>query len=106
METHEVAGDVMAAAAAFGGLILVFLGAAAAKFESFDRNVSDKTRWKYRLRAWLAYSGLALSCASAGTALGAKMAASDCATWVAIVFLGIAAAIVLIAAFFVTLEVG
>jgi hypothetical protein len=69
----DVAGDVVAAATTLGGLVLVFLGAAVANYESYDRVMRTVAlRNRYRRRAWLIFIGFVLAVIAALAALGGK----------------------------------
>lgn len=86
----EVAGDVLQAATALGGLLLVFIGAVAAGFDSYDKASQASVRAKYQRRGWLAFVGFFLALVSAGLALAGKWATNSCLVIGAVVCLGFA----------------
>jgi len=75
----EVSGDVVAAAATLGGLVLVFLGATFASYESYDPiQRGRELRARYRFRAWFIFIGFALAILAALSALLGKWLHYDC----------------------------
>src|SRR5262245_22897973 len=56
-----VAGEVAGAAAALSGLLLVFVGAVSATFDSFQKQEQNTVRSRYQTRAWFAFIGFVLS---------------------------------------------
>ena len=67
-----LAGDVIAAGAALAGLILVYLGAVATEYASFERTAQDAVRPTFMRRAWFAAAGVMLSIAASGIAVLGK----------------------------------
>ena len=73
-----VAGDVATSAVALAGLILVFLGATAAGFDTYERIEKNAVRGRYQRRAWFSYVGFLLSLLSAILAIIAKWLHNEC----------------------------
>ncbi len=88
----EVAGDVAAAGSALAGLILVYMGAVAASFDSFEPQERKTVGPRHRGRAWFAFVGLILCLGSVGLALFAKWLAIECMAASALFILAIALA--------------
>lgn len=57
-----VAGGVETAAVALTGLVLVFLGALTASFESYVPQEKRSMRGRFQLRAWFSFVELSLRC--------------------------------------------
>lgn len=75
----EVSGDVVAAATTLAGLVLVFLGATFASYESYDpiqRGTALRARYKHR--AWFIFVGFALAVLAALLALAGKWLHQEC----------------------------
>jgi hypothetical protein len=69
----EVSGDIVSAATTLGGLVLVFLAATFASYESMPGTLRDKTvRKRFRRRAWFGFAGFAFALLAALLALFAK----------------------------------
>jgi NADH:ubiquinone oxidoreductase subunit 3 (subunit A) len=68
----SVTGEVADAGTALAGLILVYLGALAARYESLNTKSKADERDYYQRHAWLALSGIVLALAAAFFALIAK----------------------------------
>ena len=95
-----ISEQVLTAATALAGLILVFLGNVASSFEGYPKEDQRVVRPKYRKRAWLAFGGFAGSLAAAGLAILHNF--TD-ATWLP----GVAVAVLvlsLVAVFFCALQ--
>jgi hypothetical protein len=101
----DIAGDVSAASAAFGGLVLVFLGAASERFHSFSVQQQKVVKLRFQIRAWLAFFGVAFSLGSTGLALYAKYSTAESAAAWSLLLLGAAASVVLVAALLIALDV-
>jgi hypothetical protein len=86
----NVAGDVASAATALAGLILVFLGAIASSFASYQKQEQASVRSRFQLRAWLAFVGFVLALLSAALAVAGRWLALECAALLAIVLLFVA----------------
>jgi hypothetical protein len=69
---HEIAGDILAAATALAGLLLVFMGAVSTAYSSYETQQQAAVLAQFRRRAWLAFTGFILSVLAAVCALGAK----------------------------------
>jgi hypothetical protein len=75
----DVSGDVMAAATTLGGLVLVFLGATFAHYESYDPAQRGREfRARYQRRAWFIFIGFALAVLAALLALIGKWLHHEC----------------------------
>jgi predicted neutral ceramidase superfamily lipid hydrolase len=91
----SVAGDIAGAGAALAGLTLVFLGATAAAYDTYQVTEQPAVIDRYRRRAWLAFAGFALSLVACSLALVGK--------WQADSYLVTSAAVALILAFLIVL---
>lgn len=100
-----IAEEISGAGAAFSGLILVFLGFAVAGYDSYESTQKKSVRGRFQLRAWLAFTGLAFSIAATGAALVSEAAGSECAAWISVFLIAVAAVVVLLAALIVALDV-
>jgi lysylphosphatidylglycerol synthetase-like protein (DUF2156 family) len=101
----EVSGDVLAAATALAGLILVFLGATSTSYDSYEATEQGAVRNSYQRRAWFAFVGFALSLVAALLALIGKWFHQECASLAAVVIFIIALILTLLAAFFSVREI-
>jgi len=70
------ASDVAAAGTALAGLILVYLGAVAVRYESLNTKSKANQRDRYRWHAWLALNGIVFALAATVLALIAGSFAS------------------------------
>jgi len=70
------ASDVAAAGTALAGLILVYLGAVAVRYESLNTKSKANQRDRYRRHAWLALNGIVFALAATVLALIAGSFAS------------------------------
>ncbi len=68
----DVAGDIVAAASAIAGLILVYIGALSASFSTFEPQERRTVRGGFQLRAWFAFVGLSISLLALSLALIGK----------------------------------
>ncbi len=68
MESDTLASQLLPAATALAGLILVFLGGVFNAYESYDTEQKSAVRAKYQLRGWLAFSGFVLALFAAAVA--------------------------------------
>lgn len=71
-KAHEIAGDILAAATALAGLLLVFMGAVSTAYDSYEAQQKSAVLSQFRWRAWLAFAGFILSLLAAIFALAAK----------------------------------
>jgi hypothetical protein len=95
----EVSGDIVAAATALAGLVLVFLGATSTSYESYDPIMRDRAiRKRFRRRAWFGFIGFALSLLAVFFALIGKWLHQECSALAALAFFTIALLWILIAA--------
>jgi membrane protein YqaA with SNARE-associated domain len=104
--TIELAGDVVTAATALAGLLLVFMGAVAASFDSYQPQERKAVAGRYQRRAWFAFIGFVLAILSAVLALLAKWLHIECLAVTALAFLAIGFVWALLAAFFSVREIG
>jgi hypothetical protein len=65
----DVVGDVVGAATALAGLILVYLGSIAASFGSFTVEQRDAVLRPHQWRAWAAFSGFVVALLAAVCAI-------------------------------------
>jgi hypothetical protein len=72
LDLVSVASDIAAAGTALAGLILVYLGAVAVRYETLDRREQTSTRDDYRRHARRAFRGLVIALIAAIAALTAK----------------------------------
>jgi hypothetical protein len=75
---------VASSAATLAGLILVFLGATANSFSSYDKAAQTSVRSKFQAKAWFAFVGFAFALLATLLALVAKWLANDCVAWTAL----------------------
>jgi hypothetical protein len=94
----EITGDLASAATALAGLVLVFMGSAAASFDAYQRQEQQAVRARFQTKAWIAFVGFILAVASAIVALWAKWLAIQCLALLAFGLLLIAFIFVLFAA--------
>jgi uncharacterized membrane protein len=73
----SVASDVAAAGSALAGLILVYLGAVAVRYETLDPKDQSSSRDVYRRHARRAFRGLVLALVATVAALAAKSLKSE-----------------------------
>lgn len=87
----RVAGDVATAAIALAGLILVFIGAIATSFDSYQKTEQAAVRRRYQRRAWFSFVGFVLAVISAALAILGKWLGIQCAALASIwvLFLGL-----------------
>lgn len=78
MDGVAVAGEVVGAGTALAGLILVYLGALVAGFESFQPQEQKVNKPRFLKRAWLAFVGIILSLISALLGIIGKWTAIAC----------------------------
>jgi hypothetical protein len=102
---HEIGGDILAAATALAGLLLVFMGAVSTTYDSYATAQKSAVRPKYRRRVWLAFAGFILSVAAAAFALAAKWFDCSGLVNVSVTLLLIGFAIAVIAALRAALDI-
>lgn len=102
---NHIAGDVASAASAVAGLTLVFIGAIASSFDSYQKTEQAKIRSRYQRRAWFVFAGFALTLLATSLALISKLLSLPCATIAALVILFVALIFVLFAGFFAVREI-
>lgn len=101
----NISGDIAASAIALAGLVLVFLGAILAGFDSYDKAAQRAVRSKYRRRVWFAFAGFALALASGVCGLLAAWMHCEALAKAGLGLLLISLAWVLIAALIEVMEV-
>jgi uncharacterized membrane protein len=77
LDIVSAAGDIADAGTALAGLILVYLGAAAVRYEALDSWVQTSAREDYRRHARRAFRGIVIALAAAIAALTAKSLKSE-----------------------------
>ncbi len=77
MKTPELASDIIAGSTTFAGLIIVYVGAVATAYSSYQKTEQKTVRGRYRRRAMIATAGVALAASSAAMALLGKWASSN-----------------------------
>ena len=105
MNSLSVAGEVVQAATALAGLILVYLGSIANSYESYDSTQQGSVRQSHQRRIWLAFVGLVFALASSALAVVGKWAGSECSATAAIILLLIAFVWGIVSALLTVLEV-
>lgn len=85
----SLAGDIIAAGTALGGLILVYLGSVATGYASYEKTQQGAVRGAFQRRAWFAFVGMILALSSSGIAIAAKWTGSSCVATLAIVALSL-----------------
>jgi len=78
MDGIAVAGEVAGAGTALAGLILVYLGALVAGFETFQPQERKANKPRYLKRAWIAFVGVILALLSALLGIAGKLFQSAC----------------------------
>src|SRR5262245_40084696 len=96
---HEVTGDLAAAGTALAGLILVYLGAVAVRYESLDATSRTERRGYYRRHARLAFVGIVSALTTVLFALIAKAQQSDALTHLSAAALIVSLGIAVVAAY-------
>ena len=94
----EVAGDIAAASTALAGLLLVFLGAVANSFDSFDPVSQPAVLGKYQRRGWLVFTGFVMSLIAASASLTGKWVSSPTLVIISAAALGLSLLVILVAA--------
>jgi uncharacterized membrane protein len=77
LDIVSVASDVAGAATALAGLILVYLGAVAVRYETLDPKDQSSARDVYRSHARRAFRGIVIALVAAIAALAAKSIKSE-----------------------------
>ena len=96
----EAAGDIAAAGTALAGLILVYLGAVAVRYESKDAKSRSDARDDYRSHARRAFRGIVIALGAAAAALIAEsIKTGPLATIIATI-----AGLALLASFFIAIK--
>ena len=97
LEIVSISSDIAAAATALAGLILVYLGAVAVRYETLDPKDQSAVREDYRRHARRAFRGIVIALVAAVAAMTAKsLKAEPYATMIAAV-----AGIALLMSFFI-----
>ena len=102
----DIGGDLAASAAAFAGLVLVFLGAASASIESYEARERRAVVWRYRRRAWPAFAALITALAACFAGLWGKAGHCEKSVWTSAVLLAISALAIVLSGIQMLLEVG
>ena len=77
LDIVSVSSDIAAAASALAGLILVYLGAVAVRYETLDPKHQSSARDVYRRHARRAFRGIVIALVAAIAALTAKALKSE-----------------------------
>jgi len=101
----EIAGDIVAAGTALGGLLLVFMGVVTTAFHSYDATAKQTVKSAFQRRGILGLAGFLLSLAAAIFALAGKWANSSCLVTISVVFLGLAFIAVSLAAIWTVMDI-
>lgn len=72
----ELASDIISGGTALAGLILVYLGAIASGYDSYEKPQQAAVRSAYRRRAWIGFAGIAISFSAAALGLVGKWMSS------------------------------
>jgi hypothetical protein len=88
----EIASDVVTAATALAGLILVYVGSVVTGYATYDPQQQHAVRAAFRRRAWIAIVGFLIAILSAACAVLGKWLHNECAASAAIVLLLVALA--------------
>lgn len=91
MDGTTVSQEVVGAATALAGLILIYIGIQVSSYGTYQAQEQKAVRGKFKTRAWLAFVGFSLAILSAMLGLLGKWLGSPC--------VGNASVIVLLAAF-------
>ncbi|MGE5562718.1 MAG: hypothetical protein ACM3ZV_05335 [Bacillota bacterium] len=86
----NVAGEVVGAATALAGLILVYLGSIAASYASYETTQQGSVRLSHQRRIWLAFIGFVFALSSSALAVVGKWIGSECSATIAVILLFIA----------------
>ncbi|WGF86371.1 hypothetical protein [Marinivivus vitaminiproducens] len=78
VNTLDLASDVTTSGVALAGLILVYLGAVASGFDSYDKSQQNSVRLQFQVRAWVAFAGVMISVLSALLAFIGKWISNEC----------------------------
>jgi len=101
----DVAGDIASASTALGGLLLVFLGAVANSFDSFDPVSQRAVLKKYSRRAWTVVAGFLATLVAASTSILGKWLASPVLVGISAAALGLSLLVILVAALMTTKDI-
>jgi hypothetical protein len=77
LDIVSIASDIAGAGTALAGLILVYLGAVAVRYETLDPKDQASARDRYRLHARRAFRGIVIALVAAIAALTAKALKSE-----------------------------
>lgn len=100
-----IMAEVAGSATALAGLVLVFLGALATAYDSYQPQEKNSVKARYQKRVWFAFAGFVLALLSACFALFAKWFSNDCSAIAAVVLMVLALIFVLIAAYSAVREI-
>jgi hypothetical protein len=87
MDGLAVSGEVVTAATALAGLILVYIGSLASAYGAFQPQEQKTVRGGYLTRAWLSFVGMAFALAAAMLGVLGKWLSNGCISNAAIVIL-------------------
>jgi hypothetical protein len=101
----EIAGDIVAAGTALGGLLLVFIGVVTTAFQSYDSEAKAAVKGAFQRRGILGLVGFLLSLAAAACALAGKSTGSPCLVAISVALLGVTFLTISAAAIWTVLDI-
>jgi hypothetical protein len=101
----EIGGDVVAAGAAIGGLMLVYMGALSTSFSTYEPSEKRSAGPSFRRRIWFAFAGLAFNVLAIPFGLAAKALDCPCALWTSLALLALGLAWLIVVAILSALEI-
>lgn len=78
MDGIAVAGEIVTAATALAGLILVYLGSLATAYSAFEPQEQKSVQSRFQKRAWLAFTGMILALIAAALGVLGKWLPNEC----------------------------
>ena len=84
MDGAAVSEEVVGAATALAGLILIYIGTQAATFGSYQAQEQKSVRGRFLRRAWFAFIGFVLALLAAGLGIVGKWVGSPCTSNVSV----------------------
>ena len=84
MDGAAVSEEVVGAATALAGLILIYIGTQAASFGSYNAQEQKTVRGRFQKRAWLAFVGFVLALMAAALGVIGKWIGSACTSNVSV----------------------
>lgn len=90
MNALGIVGEVVTAATALAGLILVYLGSLASAFDGFEPDQKSSVRRRFTWRAWLAFVGMVVAILAGALAIVGGWLSVPCLAGAAVALLLIA----------------